>query len=198
MTARKPRVRTVCVFCGSSRRCHERYLAGAAEMGRVLARGGYTLLYGGGRVGSMGRLADAALAAGGEVVGVIPRFMVRLEWQHPGLSDLIVVEDLHERKDRMLGADAVVALPGGTGTLEEITEALTRKRLGLYLGPIVFVNTADFFDPFLRQLEACVEQAFLDPRHRGMWETVREPSDVPKAFRSAAEWSARAREFAAL
>jgi uncharacterized protein (TIGR00730 family) len=168
-------------------------------MGTVLGERGYTIVYGGGRVGSMGHLADAGMAAGGEVVGVIPRFMMELEWQHPGLSDLIVVKDLRERKKQMIeGADAIVALPGGSGTLEELFEAITLKRLGLFLGPIVLVSTAGFFEPLVEQLDSCVDEGFMDRRHRDMWQVVEEPAEVLKAFRTAREWSEKARRFAAL
>jgi len=198
MSRRRHRIRTVCVYCGSSRQCDSRYREGAAELGRVLSANGYTIVYGGGRVGSMGSLADAALAAGGLVVGVIPRFMMDLEWQHPGLSDLVVAKDLADRKAQMLRCShAVVALAGGSGTLEELFETLTLKRLGLFLGPIVLVNTAGFFDPLVRQLDLCVDERFLDPRHREMWQVLDRPAQVPRALRSAKPWSPDAREFAA-
>ena len=150
-------------------------------------------------MGSMGCLADAGMAAGGEVVGVIPRFMMELEWQHPGLSDLIVVKSHHDRKRQMLEmADAVVALPGGSGTLEELFEAITLKRLGFFLGPIVLVSTEGFFEPLIRQLDSCVDEVFMDRRHREMWQVVEEPVEVFRAFRTAREWSEKARRFAAL
>jgi uncharacterized protein (TIGR00730 family) len=125
--------------------------------------------------------------------------MVELEWQHLGLSELAIVTDLRKRKEQMLErADAVVALPGGSGTLEELLEAITMKRLGLFVGPIVIVNTAGFFEPLIRQLDSCVDEAFMAPRHQEMWQVVREPTDVPDAFRRAREWSAEALRFANL
>jgi len=138
----------ICVYCASSEYCDRIYHEAAQTLGRVLAEAGCTIVYGGGAVGLMGSLANGALAAGGEVVGIIPRFMTEVEWQHPGLASLEVVEDMRERKHRLLtGSDAVVALPGGCGTLEELFEALTLKRLGLYFNPIVLVNTKDFYAP---------------------------------------------------
>src|SRR3569833_1005510 len=117
-------------------------------MGMLLARDKCSVVYGGGAVGLMGALANGALAAGGDVIGIIPRFMTEIEWQHPGLASLEIVEDMRERKHRLLtGSDAVAALPGGCGTLEELFEALTLKRLGRYFNPIVLVNTNDFYTP---------------------------------------------------
>ena len=140
--------RTVCVYCASSTSAHPEYRAAAFRMGEVLAARGITLIYGGGSRGSMGALADGALGKGGRVVGVLPRFMADLEWGHQGLSELKLVEDMRTRKHLMLtGAEAAIALPGGCGTLEELLEAITLKRLGLFLGPIVLVNTRGFFPP---------------------------------------------------
>ena len=130
-TERTPR--SVLVFCASSSTCDPAYHDAAASLGHAIASAGDTLVYGGGAVGSMGAMADAALAQGGSVVGVIPRFMRELEWAHPGLTELQLVDDMHERKREMLRlADAIVALPGGSGTFEELFEAITQKRLGLF------------------------------------------------------------------
>jgi hypothetical protein len=133
------------------------------------------------------------------VIGVLPRFMAELEWGHPGLTEMVVVDDMHARKRRMLeGAGAVVALPGGCGTLEELLEAITWKRLGLYLGPIVLVNLRGFYDPLLELLRRCVDEHFMDERHADMWATVDEPEEAPAAIRSAPPWDADARRFAVL
>jgi hypothetical protein len=122
-----------------------------------------------------------------------------LEWGHGALTELRVVDGMHERKRLMLElSDAVVALPGGSGTLEELFEAITWKRLGLYLGPIVMVNVNGFFDPCIEQLHRAVEQRFMDPRHAAMWSVAAEPEAVPEALRAAPPWSADARQFAAL
>jgi len=189
----------VLVFCASSRSCDPIYHEVAARLGRILARASMTIVYGGGAEGSMGALADAALAAGGEVVGIQPRFMRELEWSHGRLTALHVVEDMQERKRRMLAcADAVVALPGGSGTLEELLEAITAKRLGMFLKPIILVNQLSFFDPCVRMLERCIEERFMDARHREMWQIVDEPEQVLDAIEAAAAWSESARHFAAI
>lgn len=189
----------VCVYCSSSTQADEEYLEAAERLGRILARNSMTIVYGAGAVGSMGRLAGGALSEGGTVFGIIPRFMKDLEWYHRGISGLRLVEDLHERKRALIdGADAVVALPGGSGTLDELLEAISLKRLGAFLGPIVMVNTRGFFDPCIQLLERCVNERFMDPRHRAMWQVVDEPEQVLEAFHAAPEWSAEALGFAAI
>lgn len=189
----------VCVYCASSKSCAPQYHEVAYRLGRALAGAGHAVVYGGGRVGSMGALANGVLEAGGRIVGVIPRFMQDLEWGHEGLSELHVVEDMRTRKHRMLTeSHAVVALPGGTGTLEELFEALTLKRLGLFTGPIVLVNTRGFFTYLLALLDVAIEQRFMDPRHRAMWWVVDEPEQVAGALAAAPPWDPKAREFAAL
>ena len=189
--------RSVCVYCASSQLCDELYHEVAHRLGGLLASGGWTVVYGGGRSGSMGALAEGALAAGGRVVGVIPRFMQDLEWGHNDLSELHVVEDMRTRKHEMLTrASAVIALAGGTGTLEELLEAMTLKRLGLFLGPIVLVNTQGYYEPLLAQLASAIEGRFMDNRHGGLWSVVAEPEAVLHAIETAPEWSSANRDFA--
>lgn len=192
-------IRTVCVYCASSTRADSAYLDAAERLGRILARQRFTIVYGAGGVGSMGRLAEGALAEGGTVVGVIPRFMKELEWYHRGISELIQVDDLHDRKRRLIeGADAVIALPGGSGTLDELIEAISLKRLGAFVGPIVMVNTRGFFDSCIELLDRCVEERFMDRKHRDMWQVVGEPEEVLDALRSAPAWPKDAISFAAI
>jgi uncharacterized protein (TIGR00730 family) len=193
------RVGTVCVYCASSERSPAIYLDAAAKLGRHLAAAGLGIVYGGSSLGSMGRMAAAALDAGGKVTGVIPKFMDELEWGHRGLSDLRVVEDMHERKRLMLElSDAVVALPGGCGTLEELFEAITWKRLGLFFGPVVLVNVNRFFDPCLELLSRCISEGFMDEKHAAMWSVVDGPEMVAAAIEATPEWPRTARKFAAL
>ncbi len=192
-------IRKCVVYCASSTQAAGDYLQAAERLGRILARNGIAIVYGGGGVGSMGQLADGAIAEGGTVIGVIPRFMVDLGWFHRGISELRLVDDLHERKRALIdGVDAVVALPGGSGTLDELLEAISLKRLGAFLGPIVIVNTRGFFDACIGLLERCITERFMDPRHRAMWQVVGEPEEVVHAFGAAPSWSAAAIEFAAI
>ena len=194
-----PIERAVCVYCASSRIAHPDYRSAARRLGEVLANEGVGIVYGGGAVGSMGALADGALARGGRVIGILPRFMADLEWGHKGLTDLQLVEDLRTRKHMMLTlSQAAIALPGGSGTLEELLEAITLKRLGLYLNPILLVNTRGFFSPLLELLERAVEERFMDQRHLLMWQVVGAPEEVPEALANAPAWSAEARAFASV
>ena len=190
---------SVCVYAASSKSCHLKYHDAAHRLGVCLAERGFSIIYGGGRVGLMGALADGALRRGGRVIGVLPTFMKNLEWGHPGLTELRLVEDMRTRKHQLLtGSHAVVALPGGCGTFDELMEALTLKRLGLYTMPVVLVNTRRFFDPLLELLSRAIEERFMDERHRAMWQVVSEPEEVPAAFDSAMPWSPDARSFATL
>jgi len=192
-------IRSVCVYCASSGRSAAIYLEAAACLGATLAAEGMQIVYGGSSLGSMGRMAEAALAAGGKVIGVMPRFMDELEWSNRSLTELRIVDDMHERKRTMLElSDAVVALPGGCGTLEELFEAITWKRLGLFFGPVVLVNINGFYDPCVALLDRAVDERFMDEKHRAMWRVVAEPEAVPGALRSTPEWPQEARGFAAL
>ena len=189
--------KNICVYCASSDASDAVYRDVARRLGGILAERGYAVIYGGGATGSMGALADGVVASGGTITGVIPRFMMELEWAHKSLTELRVVEDMRIRKHMMLSeSHGLVTLPGGSGTLEELFEALTLKRLGLYTNPIVLVNTRNYFGPLLAMLEHAVAERFMHPRHVAMWQIVAEPEEVPHALANAPEWSAAAREFA--
>lgn len=185
------------MYCASSTEAHPEHYAAARMLGRLLAADGITIVYGGGSVGSMGALADAALEAGGRLVGILPQFMDDLEWGHKSLTELRLADDMHQRKRWMIeDVDAVVALPGGSGTFEELLEAITWKRLGLYVNPIVIVNVRGFYDPLRDLLERAIAERFMDARHREMWTIVDRPEEVLAAIRASPEWSAEARAFA--
>lgn len=161
-------IHSVCVYCGSSPGLVPEYNEATNSFGRLLAREKLTLVYGGGDVGLMGTIADAALNEGGRVIGVIPRGLVAKEVAHQGLSELREVETMHDRKQLMADlADAFVALPGGLGTLEEILEVQTWSQLSLHQKPCALLNTNGFFDHLLRQLAHMVEQRFLKQEHFG-------------------------------
>lgn len=157
----------ICVFCGASPGREARYVAAARDVGEGLARRGIGLVYGGGRVGLMGAVAEAALAAGGEVIGVIPKGLVDRELAHPGLSELRVVGTLHERKAVMADlADAFVALPGGLGTLEELAEVVSWAQLELHAKPIGLLDVGDYWGLLLAWLDMAVAEGFVAPAHR--------------------------------
>jgi uncharacterized protein (TIGR00730 family) len=189
--------RRVLVFCASSRACDPAFHDAAAELGAAIARAGHRLVYGGGAVGSMGALADAALSEGGEVLGIIPRFMRELEWAHGELTELRLVEDMGQRKREMLEvADAIVTLPGGSGTFEELFDALTAKRLGLFPKPIIIVNQDGFYEPLFKLLHRSVDERFMNDEHLEMWHAVDSVDDVLPAIESAAVWPQDAVRFA--
>lgn len=186
------------MYCASSRQADPEYAEAAGRLGCLLAQEGATVVYGGAAIGSMRALADGALAEGGRVVGVLPRFMYDMELAHPGISELVLVNDLHERKRKMIDeVDAVVALPGGTGTFEELLEAITWKRLGLFLNPIVIVNQGGFYEPLLTQFQRSVDGRFMDERHLEMWTAVDDVHGVLDAIKQSPGWSEDARAFAA-
>lgn len=189
----------ICVYSASSGQVPERYAAVARELGRLLARGGHTLINGAGRTGLMGATTDACLAAGGETVGVIPQFMVEQGWQHTGMTRLIVTEDMHRRKETMADlSDGCIALPGGVGTLEELLEIITWKQLGLYLKPIVVLNTAGYFDPLLSQLDRAAEEQFMRQVHKQIWCVAATPEEAVRLVETTPSWDASVRKFAAL
>lgn len=159
----------ICVFCGSSEGRRSAYLAAARRVGASLARRGVGLVYGGGKVGLMGALADAALAAGGEVIGVIPEFLEAREIAHRGLTDLRVVRSMHERKAVMADlSGAFLALPGGFGTLEEFCEVLTWGQIGLHHKPYGLLNVEGYYDPLLRMFDHALAEGFLGPAFRAL------------------------------
>lgn len=181
-------VHRVVVFCGSSFGYRPEYRRVAEELGRRIASADMGLVYGGGRVGLMGALADAALAAGGEVIGVIPTFLQTAEIRHPGLTQTFEVATMHERKAKMVElASAFVALPGGLGTLEELLEVSTWNQLGLVRAPVVVVNTLGYFAPLSAQLERAVGEGFVHRENANWIVFAEDPADAVLLVRQAIE-----------
>jgi len=179
----------ICVFASSSSLLHNIYGTSATELGRLVAAEGYEIIYGGGGIGLMGKLADSALESGGKVTGVIPGFMQEEGWAHTAVSEMIVTDDMHNRKKTMFGlADAIVALPGGIGTLEELTEAITLKQLGIFNGPIVILNTLGFYDLFLKMLDKMVLENFLHTQHLDIWTVAVTPHEVITQIKNYGGW----------
>jgi uncharacterized protein (TIGR00730 family) len=172
-------LRSLCVFCGSSAGKRAEYAAAAVEVGRLLARRGIRLVYGGGNVGLMGVLADAALAAGGEVIGVIPQMLVDRELAHRGITELRTVSTMHERKALMAElSDAFLALPGGLGTFEELCEALTWSQLGIHAKPCGALNVCGYFDHLSALLDHAVAEKFVPPANRRLLITAESASEL--------------------
>jgi len=172
-------IKRLCVYCGSSPGVDASYHAAAAGLGRLLAESGVELVYGGGRVGLMGVLADAALAAGGRVTGIIPRYLHDREVAHPGVSHMMVVGSMHERKQRMFElADALAVLPGGLGTLDETIEMLTWRQLALHDKPVIIVNIAAYWAPLLGLIEHAIAHGFVGAALRDFYRVVARVEDV--------------------
>ena len=187
----------ICVFCGSKSGHNQIYATAAREMGTALARSNVELVFGGGRVGLMGEVADAALLAGGDVIGVMPRSLVEREIQHVRLTQLHVVASMHERKTKMADlADAFVALPGGAGTLEEIFEQWTWAQLGIHQKPCGFLNANGYFDPLRRMIDQMTAEGFLHADHASMLIFDTKPLAIIEAFHNysapATKWQAQA------
>jgi uncharacterized protein (TIGR00730 family) len=179
--------RRICVFCGASAGGDPAYAELARSVGEGLAARGIGVVYGGGRVGLMGALADAALDAGGEVIGVIPQGLVDRELAHPGLTDLRVVDTLHERKALMAElADAFIALPGGFGTLEELAEAVSWVQLELHAKPVGLLGVADYWASLLAWVDHAAAEGFIPPGHRGL---ILEASDLSSLLEAFSRWS---------
>ena len=176
-------LRRICVFCGSSTGRNPSYRRLADQLGRTLAARGLGLVYGGGRVGLMGAVADGALAAGGEVIGVIPQALIDREIGHRGLTELRVVDSMHERKALMTElADGFIALPGGIGTLEELFEVWTWAQLGLHSKPCGLLDSDGFFGPLVGFLDHLVVTGFVQPQYRAMLHTAESPEELLAAF----------------
>lgn len=172
------KINAICLYCGSSNFVEDSYKEAAAEAGKLLAAAGIRLIYGGGHVGLMGVAADAALAGGGEVVGIIPEHIQVREVRHSHLTELHVVDSMHTRKNMMFEmADAFIILPGGLGTLDEAFEILTWRQLGLHDKPVIIVNVNGFWDPMLALIDGIIDKGFARPENRGLFvvvNTVRE------------------------
>jgi TIGR00730 family protein len=179
----------VVVYCASSSEIDKVYFDAAARLGRLLAENNITCINGAGKQGLMGVLNDSLLRHGGKVKGIIPRFMVDAGWCHNQLTETIVTETIHERKARMArDAAAVIALPGGMGTLEELAEIITWKQLGLYKNPIVLLNTNDYYKPLLAFFEKIIEEKFMNSSYRELWQVASTPEEAVELIRKFPDW----------
>lgn len=178
-------INQVTVFCASSTQADDVYKQEACKLGAILAEHAIKCYYGGGRVGLMGELASSMLEHNGQIVGIIPQFMVDEGWDNEKVEE-IVVPDMQIRKQKLMQlADAIIALPGGCGTLEELMEAITARQLGLIKVPIVLVNVCGFFDPLIAMLERAVKEKFMRNEHLSLWSVVTEASQVLSAIEDA-------------
>ena len=192
-------IKNVCVYSASSTKIDKAYFDAAEELGRLLAQRHINLINGAGCIGLMAASADAALAEGGTVTGIIPHFMVKEDWHHKGLTRLIETETMHERKRMMADmSDGVIALPGGCGTMEELLEIITWKQLGIYFNPIVILNINGFYDPLLAMLERAIEGNFMRREHEKIWVVAQTPTEALDFLYTTPRWNEEIRKFAAI
>jgi TIGR00730 family protein len=190
---------TICVYCASSTQINPRFFEATSRLGQILANAGHSVVFGGGATGLMGQLADSMLAANGRITGIIPQFMCDEDWHHNELSELIVTNTMHERKEKMANmADAAIALPGGCGTMEELLEVITWKQLGIFTKPIIIVNMDGYYDALIEMLHHAVDEKFMRDIHKNIWEVVQSPEEVLLAIENSSTWSASARNLAVM
>jgi uncharacterized protein (TIGR00730 family) len=192
-------VRSIAVYCASSNKVRASFIAAAERLGELMAAQGKRLVYGDGGIGLMAAVARGALNADGEVVGVIPQFMVDQGWNNPDSTKTIVTQTMHERKATICEiSDAMVALPGGIGTFEELLECLTWKQLGLHHNPVVILNTDGYYDKLLACIDQMVEEQMMRPIHKDMYVVVSEPEEVLPAIENAPAWDPSTRRLASI
>jgi uncharacterized protein (TIGR00730 family) len=195
----KMEIKNICIYCASSNKVAAIYGDTAYELGAMLAGEGITTITGAGSIGLMRRVEDGALENGGKAIGVIPRFMVEQGWHHTGLTELRITESMHERKKMMADlSDAVIALPGGCGTIEELSEIITWKQLGLYFNPIVILNINGYYNHFIAQLEQAIEEHFMGEIHGNIWSVADTPAEALEIIRNTPRWDVSVRKYAAL
>lgn len=190
-------VNSIAVYCASSTKLPQKYYDAAARLGQLMGERGMTLVNGAGNMGLMSASADACLQAGGKVVGVIPQFMIEQNWQHTGLTELVVTKDMSDRKNIISErSDAAIVLPGGCGTLDEMFELVTNKQLGLYLKPIVILNLDGYYDLLLQQMERAMEENFMRKAHADIWKVARTPEEAIELALTTPLWDTSIRRFA--
>ena len=179
----------VCVYCASSAKIHESYFEATDRLAKELVKNGFSVVFGGGSSGLMGKLADSVLEAGGKIKGIMPQFMNEVEWGHKHVSDFVYTNTMHERKAKFLeGTDALIALPGGTGTFEELFEAITLTKLGQFTKPIIILNTRNYFEPFVQLMNQAITENFMSANQQELWKIVNEPEEVILAIINTPLW----------
>ena len=189
----------ICVFCSSSDKIDKAHFDAAEKTATAITNAGYTIVCGGGSHGLMGKIINTATQNNGSVVGIMPEFMRKVEWDSKELSELIVVEDMRERKKRMIeDVDAVVTLAGGCGTLEELVEVITLKKLGKFTKPIIILNTNGFYNHLEELLNKMIDENFMNKQSRDMWNFVDTPEQILEAIEKSIPWDSDAINFAVI
>ena len=192
-------ITTAGIYCASSPRIDREYFRAADELTGILVQNNITIYFGGGKHGLMGQVATRVNLDNGKIVGVIPGFMKDENWHNEEIGEMIVVNSMHKRKETIFKhSEALIALPGGCGTIEELMEAITWKQLGLFNGPIIILNTRGYYDPLVTLLDKMVNESFLREVHRNMWSVINNPSEIMGAIKESPPWSVNARNFAAV
>ena len=187
----------ICVYCSSSAKIDKSYFKATEKLAKEFVKNNVEVVFGGGAIGLMGKLADTIIENKGKIKGIMPRFMNEVEWAHKKVEDFELTDTMHERKAKFLeNIDGLVALPGGSGTLEELLEAITLKRLGQFTKPIVILNTNGYYEPLKQMLEKCVTEKFMHKKHLEIWSFVKEPEEVLEKINTSKNWGANAIEFA--
>ena len=187
----------ICVYCSSSAKIDKSYFEATEKLAKEFVKNNVGVVFGGGATGLMGKLADTIIENKGKIKGIMPRFMNEVEWAHKKVEDFELTDTMHERKAKFLqNIDGLVALPGGSGTLEELLEAITLKRLGQFTKPIVILNTNGYYEPLKQMLEKCVNEKFMHKKHLEIWSFVEEPEEVLEKINTSKNWGANAIEFA--
>ncbi|MCE7995071.1 MAG: TIGR00730 family Rossman fold protein [Roseivirga sp.] len=190
-------IKKVCVYCASSDKVDSKYFEATEIIAKTLVKNNTTVVYGGGAIGLMGKLADTVIAEKGRIIGIMPHFMKEVEYHHKDVNEFIFTADMHERKKQfMIGVDALITLPGGCGTFEELMEAITLKRLGVFTKPIVILNLDGYYDKLLDMMNHAVDCRFLSEKHLDIWKVFEDPKDVLKAINESTPWSKDAIKFA--
>ncbi len=179
----------ICVYCASSPKVADKYFDAAEELAITIVNNNYTTVFGGGAKGLMGKLADTVVENKGKIIGIMPKFMDEVEWSHKNLTEMIFVDNMSIRKELLMeGVDAIVALPGGCGTMEELFEVISLKRLNLFKKPIIIINTDGFYDDLIKFMDKTIDENFMTERHRNIWTVINKPSELFTAINNADKW----------
>lgn len=192
-------IKNVCVYCASSTKIDKKYFEAADHLGELIASKGIELINGGGKFGLMATTSDAVIRNGGKAVGIIPQFMIDHDWHHKSMSRLIIVKDMNERKQMMADiSDAIIALPGGCGTFDELMGIITLKQLGLYLNPIVILNINGYYNPLLAAFDRAIAENFMGNLHANLWNVAETPEEAMNLIYTTPLWDKSYSKFAAI
>jgi uncharacterized protein (TIGR00730 family) len=191
--------KTVCVYCASSSKAEKTYIDAAYTLGKLFVEKQIRCVFGAGKTGLMGALARGVMDNNGEIIGVIPEFMIAEGWGNEDLTQLKITPTMHTRKETMAQlSDAVIAMPGGCGTLEELMEIITWKQLGLFTGTIIILNVNNYYTPLIEMLNKAIDENFMREEHKAIWQIATTPQEAIEAIQEATEWRSDARKIAAI